>query len=316
MTIHRLQKKKKKKKKKIQNQKKKKKKKKDAGHGGHPEKLAELGGIESVMKTLNVDTKGGLSDATVAKHKEEYGINVLPQRRFRGFYEFWMDALEDRVIVILIGASIASLVLGVTTHDPATGWIEGFAIFLAVLIVTLVASFNDYSKDRKFRKLEAVKDDRKVKVLRNGAKCEVSTYEIVVGDIAFLTTGDWIPADMVLIVGHSLSVDESAMTGESNAIKKSVDAKPFVFSGTKVMEGEAECLILAVGELSQWGILQMALRGKMSSLEGVKWPANKRWLICPKYPRRRTTARRSSRSWRASPTRSASSASRSPCSSS
>jgi magnesium-transporting ATPase (P-type) len=236
------------------------------------------------MDKLGVAASKGLSDEQVAKSKLDFGANVLPQRRFRGFYEFWMDALEDRVIVILIGASIASLVLGVTTHDPATGWIEGFAIFLAVLIVTLVASFNDYSKDRKFRKLEAVKDDRKVKVLRNGAKCEVSTYEIVVGDIAFLTTGDWIPADMVLIVGHSLSVDESAMTGESNAIKKSVDAKPFVFSGTKVMEGEAECLILAVGELSQWGILQMALRGKMSSLEGVKWPANKRWLICPKYP--------------------------------
>jgi Ca2+-transporting ATPase len=236
------------------------------------------------MDKLGSSQTKGLSDEQVAKSKLEFGDNVLPQRRYRGFYEFWMDALEDRVIVILIGASIASLVLGVTTHDPATGWIEGFAIFLAVLIVTLVASFNDYSKDRKFRKLEAVKDDRKVKVLRNGAKCEVSTYDIVVGDIAFLTTGDWIPADMVLIVGHSLSVDESAMTGESNAIKKSVDAKPFVFSGTKVMEGEAECLILAVGELSQWGILQMALRGKMSSLEGVKWPANKRWLICPKYP--------------------------------
>ncbi len=236
------------------------------------------------MKKLGTSVDKGLTNEHAAKLKVEFGPNALPQRRFRGFHEFWMDALEDRVIVILICAAVASLVLGVTTHDPETGWIEGFAIFVAVLIVTLVASVNDFNKDRKFRKLEAVKDDRKVKVLRDGAKCEVSTYDIVVGDIAFLSTGDWIPADMVLLVGHSLAVDESAMTGESNAIKKSINEKPFCFSGTKVMEGEATCLVLAVGELSQWGILQMALRGKSSSLEGLKWPHNKRWLVCPKYP--------------------------------
>jgi magnesium-transporting ATPase (P-type) len=279
-----LQKTAKKKKKKIKKKKKKNPTNTDAGHGGHPEKLAELGGVESVMKTLSVDTKTGLTDATVANHKEVYGINALPERRFRGFHEFWMDALEDRVIVILIVAAVASLILGVTTHDPETGWIEGFAIFVAVLIVTLVSSFNDFSKDRKFRKLEAVKDDRKIKVLRNGSKCEVSTYDLVAGDIMFLSTGDWIPADLCVLTAHSLAVDESAMTGEPDAIKKNNDTKPFCFSGTKVMEGEATCLVMAVGVSSQWGVLQMALRGKMKDETNLKWPHNKRWLICPKYP--------------------------------
>jgi magnesium-transporting ATPase (P-type) len=200
------------------------------------------------------------------------------------FHEFWMDALEDRVVVILICAAVASLVLGVTTHDPATGWIEGFAIFVAVLIVTLVAAINDFSKDRKFRTLEAVKDDRRVKVLRNGARCEVSTYDLVVGDICYLSTGDWIPADLCVLTAHSLAVDESAMTGEPDTIKKNADTKPFCFSGTKVMEGEATSVVLAVGVSSQWGVLQMALRGKVKDESNLKWPHNKRWLICPKYP--------------------------------
>jgi magnesium-transporting ATPase (P-type) len=106
-------------------------------------------------------------------------------------------------------------VLGVTVDEHTeTGWIEGFAILVAVFVVSIVAAGNDWTKDRKFRSLEAVKDDRKVKVIRSGTKMEVSTYDLVVGDVCLLTTGDWVPADMIVVDSHSLSVDESSMTGE------------------------------------------------------------------------------------------------------
>ena len=67
-----------------------------------------------------------------------------------------------------------------------TGWIEGFAILMAVLAVTLVSSINDYQKEKQFRKLNAVKEDAKVNVLRDGVIVQISKYDIVVGDIVVL----------------------------------------------------------------------------------------------------------------------------------
>jgi len=246
--------------------------------------LEEVGGSKGLFKKLNVDTKNGLNDSQVNESKSTWGENRLPDRRKRAFYEFWMDAMEDKVLMILIVAAVVSLVLGVTVDEhPEIGWIEGFAILVAVLVVSLVAAGNDWTKDRKFRSLEAVKDDRKVKVIRNGRKLEVSTYDVVVGDVCLLTTGDWVPADMIVVDSHSLSVDESSMTGEPVAMKKSVDKAPFCFSGTKVMDGEAQLVVLAVGVDSQWGILQMSLRGKMKESGDDTWPHNRRWLCFPKY---------------------------------
>jgi magnesium-transporting ATPase (P-type) len=67
-------------------------------------------------------------------------------------------------------------------------------------------------------------------------------------------------------------------------MKKSIEKAPFCFSGTKVMDGEAQLIVLAVGEASQWGILQMSLRGKAKERsDDAKWPATKRWLCCPLY---------------------------------
>lgn len=260
----------------------------DAGHGGHIEVLEEMGGTKKVLAKLNTDPEQGLSDSQVEASRSTYGENRLPERRQRAFYEFLMDALEDRVLMILIFAAIVSLVLGVAFEDPETGWIEGFAILVAVALVSLVAAGNDFTKDRKFRKLESVKDDRRVKVVRKGKSVEVSTYDLVVGDICLLSTGDWVPADLLVIDSHSVEVDEASMTGEPMAIKKNPEKAPFCFSGTQVMTGEAKCCVLAVGVESQWGILQMSLRGKMKEPvdedgNPLKWPNNKRWLCCPLY---------------------------------
>ena len=73
---------------------------------------------------------------------------------------------------------------------PDTGWIEGFAIIVAVVAVATVGATNDFRKDRKFRELESMKENIMIKVLRDGVKQEKSTFDIVVGDIVFLTNGD------------------------------------------------------------------------------------------------------------------------------
>ncbi|KAF0705852.1 hypothetical protein As57867_006881, partial [Aphanomyces stellatus] len=154
----------------------------------------------------------------------------------------------DLTMMVLAGAGVVSFVIGFIPFsskdnkrhlgsDPSTAWIEGAAIMFAVLIVVLVAALNDYQKEKQFRALNAVKEDEKIKVIRNGAPAEVSKFNLVVGDIVRVDLGDIIPADGIVFDENDLKLDESAMTGESDLLKKDRRLAPFLLSGTKVMEG-------------------------------------------------------------------------------
>lgn len=74
-------------------------------------------------------------------------------------FELIKEALEDPTLVMLCIAAAVSLVLGIA-ENPSTGWIEGTAILAAVVIVVMVASLNDYQKEKQFRKLNEKKDSR------------------------------------------------------------------------------------------------------------------------------------------------------------
>eukprot|EP00727_Mastigamoeba_balamuthi_P001904 m51a1_g11710 hypothetical protein (1022) ;mRNA; f:62535-66059 len=238
---------------------------------GNRDKLASLGGVGGVCQSLGVDPQSGVMAATegVAARVTAFGDNRLPKRDHKGFFSFFFEAIQDKVLIILIIAAIVSLVLGAVVRDPyeseedtrKTGWIEGLAILVAVFVVSAVSAGNDYSKDLKFRKLEEQKDDRHVKIRRDGGQeALLSVFDLVVGDIVLLETGDFTPADMLLITGRGLSIDESTLTGEPDSIKKEEQKDPFLMSGCKVMAGTGECVVCAVGVRSQWGILQMSLR--------------------------------------------------------
>ena len=153
----------------------------------------------------------------------------------------------------------------------ATGWIEGFAIIVAIVVVVLVTAGNDYSKERQFRALSAVADDRKILAFRNKSDqpVEISVYDIMVGDLLYLRTGDKIPADCYFLSGSDLKCSEAAMTGESDDVKKGnisfadnghLKSSPFFFSGTQVVQGNATALVLAVGVNSIAGSASMLMQ--------------------------------------------------------
>ena len=122
----------------------------------------------------------------------------------------FFESFEDTTIMILVCSATVSLVLGITIgHGDESGgdfgWIEGVAIFVAVLIVALVSSVNNFQKELQFRKLNDVKNDKSVKVIRAGKELELSIYGILVGDIVKLETGDAIPTDGLFVSGHGTS---------------------------------------------------------------------------------------------------------------
>lgn len=148
---------------------------------------------------------------------------------------------------------------------------------VAILIVVLVGSINDWQKERQFKKLNEKREDRTMKVLRGGNEQVINVRDVVVGDIAMLEPGEIIPVDGVFLKGHNVRCDESGATGESDAIKKSTydecirerdNLKPgarqkldcFMVSGGKVLEGVGEYVVTSVGTYSFNGRIMMAMR--------------------------------------------------------
>ena len=145
----------------------------------------------------------------------EYGNNERIAAVELGFFDFVVDSLEDPMLRILLLASVVATVIGILQEGLASGWIKGFSIFLAVFIVVSISSFQNYSKDQQFRKLEAENAKKDVRVKRDGLEIkEIPVEQLVVGDILYLAIGDIVPADGLLL-SDEVTMDESAMTGVS-----------------------------------------------------------------------------------------------------
>lgn len=97
-----------------------------------------------------------------------------------------------------------------------------------------------------------------LQVIRGGRTIKISIFDIVVGDVIPLKIGDQVPADGVLITGHSLAIDESSMTGESKIVHKDHKA-PFLMSGCKVADGVGVMLVTGVGINTEWGLLMASI---------------------------------------------------------
>lgn len=220
--------------------------------------LAKYGGVEGIAEGLETDVKEGLDrseiDQEFADRKTQYGVNYIPPAKSKSFLYLWVMSLNDLTIIILLVAAVVSLVLSLipALKQEELGWLDSVAIFIAVIVVATVTASNDYSKEKQFKKLNAQKVNRLVKVRRGNKPYEISVHEIVVGDLCIVNTGDAIPADGIFVSGANAKVDESAMTGETDSIKKD-ENNPFLLSGTNLVEGNLEMIATGVGPNSQWG---------------------------------------------------------------
>jgi len=219
------------------------------------------GGLDTIAKELKTNLKDGLSEHNDIVHRREvFGENRTPEAPHASWLELFMGAFEDVAVIILSIAAVVALVAGLLEQfllaEPGHtdhNWIEGVAILAAVLIVATVTATNDYMKDIQFRKLKKQSANRKVRVIRNGEEHAIPIFDVVVGDVVSLYRGDQISCDGLLIPGlETLSVDESALTGEPDAKEKD-DKHPFLFSGTFIAKGSGRMLCTSVGSSSEWG---------------------------------------------------------------
>ncbi|KAH1216264.1 Calcium-transporting ATPase 10, plasma membrane-type [Glycine max] len=222
--------------------------------------LQENGGVVGLSHLLKTNLEKGIQgdDADLLKRRSAFGSNNYPRKSGRSFLMFMWDACKDLTLIILMVAAVASLALGIKSEGLKEGWYDGGSIAFAVILVILVTAISDYKQSLQFQDLNEHKRNIHLEVIRDGRRVEISIYDVVVGDVIPLNIGNQVPADGVLITGHSLAIDESSMTGESKIVEKNSN-DPFLISGCKVADGSGTMLVTAVGINTEWGLLMTSI---------------------------------------------------------
>jgi len=193
-------------------------------------------------------SKKGLLVKEAERRLRENGVNEIPKQPPRAVFSIFIQQFMSPFMLILIFAAIVSLFL--------KEFFDVIVISLAVTLNVVLGFFQEYKADRSLHALQAYLPQT-VNVKREGKIHEISASQIVVGDILLLAAGEKITADGRVIDAQTFSVDESALTGESSAVKKHseavaselaiADQKNMVFAGTVVVGGHAQILVTAIG---------------------------------------------------------------------
>lgn len=211
----------------------------------------------SAEETLRMQqtSEKGLTTAQAKQRKEQIGPNALTEGKKKSVLMVFLEQFKDLLVVILIIAAIISLL---------SGQQESTIVILCVIILNAVLGTVQYVKAEK--SLESLKamSSPNAKVLRDGARIEIPSQDVVPGDIVLLEAGDLVVADGRLLENFSLKVNESSLTGESEGVEKNTetllsekvplgDQKNMVFSGSLVTYGRATAVVTATGMQTELG---------------------------------------------------------------
>jgi Ca2+-transporting ATPase len=207
----------------------------------------------------------GLTEEEARRRLREVGPNALASGQGRSVFRILAETLREPMFLLLVAASLLYLFLG----DFGEGlFLVGGALASVGLVVVQEA--------RSERALAALRElaQPHARVLRDGVERQISTRELVPGDILLIGEGERLPADGVLVAGDVLSVDESTLTGESAPVTKQpspdapesfegaapgAEAGPYVFSGCLVVRGQGVVRIQATGARSALGRIGASL---------------------------------------------------------
>ncbi|KAK4394994.1 Calcium-transporting ATPase 9, plasma membrane-type [Sesamum angolense] len=187
--------------------------------------LQQYGGqVRGISDMLKTDPETGIygNEDGLLKRRNTFGSNTYPVKKGRSFLMFLWEAWQDLTLIILIIAAVASLALGIKTKGLEEGWYDGGSITFAVLLVIFVTAISDYRQSLQFQNLNEEKRNIQLEV----------------------------PADGILMNGHSLAIDESSSQRPQ---------APFLMSGCKVADGAGTMLVTGVGINTEWGLLMASI---------------------------------------------------------
>ncbi|RKT00268.1 cation-translocating P-type ATPase [Flavobacterium sp. 123] len=193
----------------------------------------------------------GLTNAQVEQSRAQNGSNSLNYQNKNSFLSSVIEMVKEPMFLLLVTATSIYFITG----DYGNG------VFMAIAIA-LVSTISLYQESKSRNAIEALEklSQPKSKVIRDGAIIEVSSEEIVIGDVIQTEEGTFIPADGIIIQSNDFSVNESILTGESLSIFKNENSEDKnVYQGTIVESGLAICEVTAIGNKTQLGKIGKSL---------------------------------------------------------
>lgn len=203
--------------------------------------------ISALLHDLNTGTEG-LSQQEAEIRLSDYGANALPDAQKISLAKIIFRQAFNPLIFILIAAAAASMVIGEKK--------DAVFIFLVIFLNTALGAYQEYSAEKSAASLhQLLRIVARVK--RNAKTTHIPAEELVPGDLIFMESGIKVPADVRLISANQLEIDESFLTGESLASKKTLghlDEKTVVaersnmaFAGSTVLKGRAQGIVVNTG---------------------------------------------------------------------
>lgn len=210
----------------------------------------------------------GLSLGEVRARQAAQGYNELPREGRRTALRIMLEVVREPMLALLIVGGVVYLLLGDHT--------EAIILLIFASLSVVITVVQEYRTERVLEALRDLTSPRAL-VVRDGVTQRIAGREVVRGDIVILAEGDRVPADCALIESHDLEVDESLLTGESVAVRKSTaqdtsgstpgDSGPtqpsalsVVYSGTLVVRGRAVGEVSAIGVHSEIGKIGQTLQ--------------------------------------------------------
>ena len=236
---------------------------------------------EELLAKTGTDNEKGLNPEQVEKSRSTYGTNSFVRQSHESLAKRIWDASTEPMLVMLIFAAIITLAVNITRYFTGGeyNFLECVGIFAAIALSVVITIITEGKSAKAFEALNKINEDTLIKVIRNGEPQLITQKEIVVGDIIMIETGDKIVADGRLFSSNDLSVDESALTGESLPVKKDAEfvcqkSTPvaeranMLYSGCFVSAGNGQMLVTGVGNDTEFGQIAQEL----SSIEKTTTP--------------------------------------------
>lgn len=209
--------------------------------------------IEEALKELS-SSKNGISKQEASNRLQEIGPNKLEEFKKDPWYKKYARQFKDLLIILLLISSVVSFAF----EDERVG----FALLAIVFLNTYMGFRQEYKAEKIMESLEKLVVPT-AKVIRGGKTEEISSTELVPGDIVFIEEGDSVPADIRIIEVSELSTNDFALTGESNPCRKNVDAISgdvpigdrynLIYMGTTVATGKGLGVVHSTGMNTELG---------------------------------------------------------------
>ncbi|RVW42938.1 putative calcium-transporting ATPase 13, plasma membrane-type [Vitis vinifera] len=191
-------------------------------------RLASATTPSSVVLNVQPDAFSDI-DKTSLNANGSFRFKHYQRQPAKSLIHFAVEACKDLTNLVLLLCATLSLGFGIKEQGLKEGWYDSASIFVAVLLVISVSAVSNFWQNRQSQRLSKVSNNIKVDVVRNGrSDQQTSIFDIVVGDVVCVKSGDQVPADGLFLNGHSLQVDESSMTGKGGCVEVNSDKNPFL----------------------------------------------------------------------------------------